>query len=58
MNRIGIVSYSFQYSIGLFAYNDRPGDRFDAVRFVEATREADGDVAQLFHSMVDPLDED
>ena len=58
MNRIGAVSYSFQYSIGLFSYRDRPGEPLDAAGFVRKTREAGGEVAQLFHSMTDPLDED
>ena len=59
MNRVGIVSYSFQYSIGLFTYKDRPGDdRLEAAQFVEKTREAGGEVAQVFHNMVDDLDEE
>jgi len=57
MNRVGIVAYSFQYPIGLFTYKDRPGERFDAIEFVKKTREAGGEVAQVFHSMVDDLDE-
>ena len=36
-NRVGAVAYSYQYSIGLFSYNDREGGRFDALQFVEAT---------------------
>lgn len=55
--RVGAVAYAFQYSIGLFSYKDRPGERMDAVGFVEATREAGGDVAQIYHSMIDGLDE-
>jgi len=58
MNRVGIVSYSFQYSIGLFTYQDSPGEKLDAAKFVEKTREAGGEVAQVFHSMVDSLSED
>ena len=58
MNRVGVVAYSFQYSIGLFSYKDRPADKFDAVKFVEKTREAGGEVAQLFHTMVDSLSDD
>jgi sugar phosphate isomerase/epimerase len=53
--RIGAVAYAYQYSIGLFSYKDRPGDRMDAVKFVEATRDAGGDVAQLFFSMITSL---
>lgn len=57
-NRVGAVAYGYQYSIGLFTYKDRPGERFDAVRFVEATHEAGGEVAQLYHSMIAELDDD
>lgn len=58
MNRIGAVCYSYQYSVGLFAYNQRPGDRMDCLGFVSATREAGGNAAQIFHSMLDGLDAD
>ena len=58
MNRVGVVSYSFQYSIGLFTYQDSPGEKLDAAKFVVKTREAGGEVAQIFHSMVDSLSED
>lgn len=58
MNKVGAVCYSFQYSIGLFAYQDRPGAKMGAVEFVEKTREAGGEVAQIFHSMIDSLSED
>ena len=58
MNRVGLVSYSFQYSIGLFSYHDRPGEKLGAAQFVEKTRETGGEVAQLFHPMVDSLPED
>ena len=54
---MGAVAYGYQYSIGLFSYNDRPGDRFDAVKFVEANHAAGGEVAQLFHTMIRGLDE-
>ncbi len=57
MNRIGIVCYSFEYSIGLFAHKDRPGPRMDAVEFIQKTRDAGGDAAQIFHSMIDSLPE-
>jgi len=57
LHRVGAVAYAFQYSIGLFTYNKRPGERFDVFRFVEATREAGGAVAQIFHSMLDHLPE-
>ena len=36
-NRVGAVAYGYQYSIGLFTYKDRPGERFDAARQVAAT---------------------
>lgn len=55
--RVGAVAYAFQYSIGLFSYRQRPGKRMDALGFVEATRQADGEVAQIYHSMIDGLDE-
>ena len=45
-NRVGAVAYGYQYSIGLFSYKDRPGEKFDAVRFVEANHEAGGEVAR------------
>ena len=57
-NRVGAVAYGYQYSIGLFSYNDRPGEKLDAVKFVEANHAAGGEVAQLFHSMIRDLDED
>ena len=57
-NRVGAVAYGYQYSIGLFSYRDRPGERFDAVKFVEANHAAGGEVAQLFHTMIRDLDED
>lgn len=56
--RIGAVAYSFQYSIGLFSYRQRLGERFDAVQFVEATHAAGGNVAQLFRLMIDSLSDD
>ena len=45
-NRVGAVAYGYQYSIGLFSYKDRPGERFEAVKFVEANHAAGGEVAQ------------
>ena len=57
-NRVGAVAYGYQYSIGLFSYMDRPGEKFDAVKFVEANHEAGGEVAQLFVTMIRDLDED
>jgi len=35
-----------------------PGEKFDAVKFVEANHAAGGAVAQLFHSMIRDLDDD
>jgi len=52
------VAYGYQYSIGLFSYKDRPGKKFDAVKFVEATHAAGGEVAQLFVAMIRDLDND
>lgn len=57
-NRVGAVAYGYQYSIGLFSYKDRLGERFDAVRFIEANDAAGGEVAQLYFSMIADLDED
>lgn len=57
-NRVGTVAYSYQYSIGLFSYKDRPGTRFDALKFVEATAEAGGEVAQLYYTQIRDLDQD
>ena len=57
-NRVGAVAYCLQYAIGLFNYQKRPGERFDAVKFVDATRQAGGSVAQLYVSMIQPLDEE
>jgi len=58
MHRVGIVSYSFEYSLGIFGYQDRPGDRFDVLTLLEKIREADGDTAQLPDSMFRTLSED
>ena len=57
-NRVGAVAYGYQYSIGLFSYKDRPGARFDAVKFIEATHAAGGEVAQLFFTMIADLDQE
>ena len=57
-NRVGAVAYGYQYSIGLFSYQDRPGERFDALKFVEANHKAGGEVAQLYYTMIRDLDED
>lgn len=57
-NRVGAVAYGYQYSIGLFTYSERPGERFDAVKFIEATHRAGGEVAQLFFTMVRELGKD
>lgn len=56
--RVGAVAYAYQYSIGLFSYKDRPGERMDAIDFVEATHAAGGDVAQLFFTMITSLSND
>ena len=57
-NRVGGVAYNYQYAIGLFAYKDRPGERFDVMRFLEANHEAGGEVAQLYHTQIRDLDEE
>jgi sugar phosphate isomerase/epimerase len=57
-NRVGAVAYSYQYSIGLFSYKDRPHERFDALKFVEATHKAGGEVAQLYYTQIRDLDEE
>lgn len=53
--RIGAVAYAYQYSIGLFSYNQRPEKRMDALEFVEATHKAGGNVAQFFCTMITSL---
>lgn len=58
MHRVGIVSYSFEYSLGIFGYRDRPGDRFDVLTLLEKIRDAGGDTAQLPDSMFRSLSED
>lgn len=56
--RVGAVAYAFDYSLGLFGtYRTRPGERWDVFRFIEETRKAGGDVAQVFWTMIDRLDE-
>jgi len=57
-NRVGAVAYSYQYSIALFSYNNRPNEKFDALKFVEANHKAGGEVAQLYYTMIQDLDED
>lgn len=54
--RVGAVAYSFWYSLGLFAYQKRSGDRMDVFGFVEATRKAGGSAAQIYWSMLQNLD--
>ncbi len=56
-HRVGAVAYGYQYSIGLFSYKDRPGERFDAVQFLEANHAAGGEVAQLYVTMIRDLDQ-
>jgi len=57
-NRIGAVAYAYDYSLGLFGtYKKRPGDKMDVFQFVEKTREAGGEVAQIFWTMIEGLDE-
>ncbi len=54
-NRVGAVAYSYQYSIGLFSYKDRPNEKFDTLEFVEATHKAGGEVAQLYYTQIRDL---
>ncbi|MBT7302451.1 MAG: sugar phosphate isomerase/epimerase [Victivallales bacterium] len=58
MHRVGIVSYSFEYSLGIFGYQDRTGGRFDVLTLLEKIREAGGDTAQLPDSMFRSLSDD
>ncbi|MBF0199128.1 MAG: sugar phosphate isomerase/epimerase, partial [Planctomycetes bacterium] len=57
-NRVGGVAYSYQYSIGLFKYNNRPGGKFDAMKFLEANYQAGGEIAQLYYPMIKNLNND
>jgi len=56
MRRIGAVCYSCQYSLGLFSYAKRPGDRMDLFGFLEKTREAGGDNAQIYYALLEGFD--
>lgn len=56
--RVGAVAYAFNYSLGLFeSYKVRPGEKWDVFRFIEENRNAGGDVAQIFWTMISGLDE-
>jgi len=55
MRRVGAVCYGYQYSLGLFSYANRPHERMDVFGFVEKTHEAGGNVAQIYHSLLDGL---
>jgi sugar phosphate isomerase/epimerase len=55
--RVGAVAYGFEYSIGLFKSRGRTGPRMDVFEFLDATRQTGGDVAQIFITMIDNLDE-
>jgi len=56
--RIGPVAYGFDYSIGLFGSNkDRTGPRMDVFGFIEATRKTGGNVAQIYFSMIESMNE-
>lgn len=46
--RIGAVAYNYAYSLGLFNYRNRPGERMDNLGFIEAVHQAGGNVAQLY----------
>lgn len=54
--RLGAVAYNYQYSLGLFAYKTRPGDRLDCLGFLEAVQKSGGQVAQFFGAMISDLD--
>jgi len=57
--RIGAVAYAFHYALGLFgAYATRAGERWDVFRFIEETRKAGGDVAQIYHTSIRSFGED
>lgn len=58
MRRVGAVCYGYQYSLGLFSYASRPEEKMDVFGFVEKTHEAGGNVAQIFHSLLDGLNQD
>jgi sugar phosphate isomerase/epimerase len=56
--RVGAVAYAYNYSLGLFApYNKRPGPRWDVFTSLARTHEAGGEVAQVFFSTIDQLDD-
>jgi 3-oxoisoapionate decarboxylase len=56
--RVGAVAYAYNYSLGLFgAYAKRSGEKWDVFKFLTKTREAGGEMAQLYFTMVDKLDE-
>ena len=55
--RVGAVAYGFEYSIALFRSKNRTGPRMDVFAFIDATRKAGGDVAQIFFSMIKSLNE-
>lgn len=57
--RIGAVAYAFDYALGLFGKNSkREGEKWDVFRFIEETRKAGGDVAQIFFASLRGLGED
>jgi sugar phosphate isomerase/epimerase len=57
--RIGAVAYAFDYALGLFGANaKRPGEKWDVFRFIEETRKAGGDVAQIFYASLRGMGED
>lgn len=55
--RIGSVAYSYQYSIGLFQYKTRGGEKFDTIDFLRANHKAGGNVAQIYSPMLSGLDD-
>jgi sugar phosphate isomerase/epimerase len=53
--RIGVLANGLHYSIGLFQYKDRPGQKLNALQFVETTHRSGGNVAKLHPSMITSL---
>jgi 3-oxoisoapionate decarboxylase len=54
--RVGTVAYCYQYSLGLFFHAKRPGERWDALKYIEANHAAGGDLAQVWYQTIQSLD--
>lgn len=58
IHAIGCVAYSFNYAIGVLKpYQNRTGERWDAFRFIDETKQAGGEVAQMFVNMLTKIDD-